>query len=62
MNLRNFYRESNRPMDSWMGSGLVSYLHVLCVDGGGLVDEEPELGGANDAARLEPNPESCKAR
>ena len=55
-------------MDSWMGSGLVSYLHVLCVDGGGLVDEEPDPGDievrtrADDAAHLEHNPGSFKAR
>ena len=35
MNLRIFYRQRKRPMDSWMDSGQVSYLHVLCVDGGG---------------------------
>lgn len=68
MNLINMYRGSTRPMDSWMDSGLVSYLHALRVNGGGLVDEEPkprgvEIGtGADDAARLELNPKNIKAR
>lgn len=51
-----------------MDSGLASNLHAQHVNGRGIVDEEPKLGGvkigtgADDAAHLEINPKIFKAR